>query len=265
METTKIQCGHGNARKYQTSKRANKGNQAKRTISIVFMCSTNGVRIHTECSVTLHISASDKAASAQHHDEMAMTKKCVVFGITPGFLEKPEGWPNLAAATMRWCFKRPRLPQLIAALLLLWLPSSHATAPCWFLGDCNGHGDCNTATATCSCYTGWGAATDIATYKAPDCSLRTCIITVHALIPRVGDLSAGMMACGLNGTCPPKALLCGFAGTCPSGPAWVDVPSAAYVAHANAECSARGLCDRTLGQCRCFIGFEGDACQRCAS
>jgi EGF-like domain len=53
------------------------------------------------------------------------------------------------------------------------------------------------------------------------------------------------------------------AGTCPAGPAWVDVPSTDTTAHAPAECSNRGLCDRITGQCRCYVGFQGDACQRC--
>jgi hypothetical protein len=56
---------------------------------------------------------------------------------------------------------------------------------------------------------------------------------------------------------------CGRAGTCPAGPAWVDVPSSDTTAHAPAECSNRGLCDRITGQCRCYVGFQGDACQRC--
>ena len=54
-----------------------------------------------------------------------------------------------------------------------------------------------------------------------------------------------------------------IAGSCPSGKAWTDVATGPNTAHAVAECSNRGLCDRTLGQCRCFVGFEGDACQRC--
>ena len=35
------------------------------------------------------------------------------------------------------------------------------------------------------------------------------------------------------------------------------------MAHALAECSNMGLCDRATGKCRCFAGFEGEACQRC--
>jgi hypothetical protein len=45
----------------------------------------------------------------------------------------------------------------------------------------------------------------------------------------------------------------------------VDVPTGAHTAHAIAECSNAGLCDRSAGRCRCFVGYEGEACQRCAS
>ena len=44
----------------------------------------------------------------------------------------------------------------------------------------------------------------------------------------------------------------------------MDVPTAATVAHAISECSNQGFCDRATGQCVCYSGFEGDACQRCA-
>lgn len=33
-------------------------------------------------------------------------------------------------------------------------------------------------------------------------------------------------------------------------------------AHYYMECSNKGLCDRTVATCACFIGYEGNACQR---
>lgn len=66
---------------------------------------------------------------------------------------------------------RHRIAFSLCALALLW--RCNATGPCFFLGDCNGHGDCQAATFTCSCWAGWGSPSDIATYKAPDCSKRT--------------------------------------------------------------------------------------------
>ena len=33
-------------------------------------------------------------------------------------------------------------------------------------------------------------------------------------------------------------------------------------AHYYTECSNKGLCDRTVGTCACFVGYEGNACQR---
>lgn len=50
--------------------------------------------------------------------------------------------------------------------------------------------------------------------------------------------------------------------TCPKGKAWVDTPTAQNTGHAQAECSSRGLCDRTTGNCKCFPGYDGRACDR---
>jgi hypothetical protein len=49
---------------------------------------------------------------------------------------------------------------------------------------------------------------------------------------------------------------------CPHDRAWVDVPTGEYTAHANAECSNKGICDPMTGFCTCFPGFTGNACQR---
>jgi hypothetical protein len=49
---------------------------------------------------------------------------------------------------------------------------------------------------------------------------------------------------------------------CPKGAAWFDEATAADTAHAPAECSNRGECNRASGQCKCMGGFEGSACER---
>ena len=51
---------------------------------------------------------------------------------------------------------------------------------------------------------------------------------------------------------------------CPPGKSWADIPTSANTAHAPAECSDKGVCDRVTGKCGCFSGFTGDACQRLA-
>eukprot|EP01039_Chlorochromonas_danica_P010178 gene10178-11262_t len=87
---------------------------------------------------------------------------------------------------------------------------------------CNGHGTCVNATSTCVCFDGWGSPNDITLYRAPDCSKRSC----------------------------------------PADRAWADVPLSSTSAHQMAECSNRGVCDRSTGACACFDGFVGNACQR---
>lgn len=112
----------------------------------------------------------------------------------------------------------------LALLALSFSPINVLGTTCAHLNSCNSHGTCDTNTGKCNCYNGWGSATDIAVYKAPDCSMRVC----------------------------------------PSDRAWVDIPTSATTAHGLAECSNAGLCDRTTGKCRCFAGYEGEACQRSA-
>ena len=103
------------------------------------------------------------------------------------------------------------------------LPAVARAGSCVSLNYCSGHGTCNDATSTCACFVGYGAPSDIMSVRAPDCSFAAC----------------------------------------PSGAAWFDVATGAYTAHAPAECSNQGLCDPTTGRCRCFAGYEGEACQRC--
>merc|ERR1712072_598089 len=49
---------------------------------------------------------------------------------------------------------------------------------------------------------------------------------------------------------------------CPFEFAWVDTPDATGAHHKYTECASKGICDRETGQCECFAGYEGKACQR---
>ena len=49
---------------------------------------------------------------------------------------------------------------------------------------------------------------------------------------------------------------------CPKGRAWTDVAAGVDSAHALAECSNMGNCERTSGQCICREGYTGVACER---
>jgi len=95
--------------------------------------------------------------------------------------------------------------------------------------SCSPHNHCNGhgtcyPPVQCKCFDGYGSDADVTIYRSPDCSKRVC----------------------------------------PAGKSWADVPTAATIAHALAECSDKGMCDRTSGKCACFPGFTGDACQRLA-
>jgi hypothetical protein len=77
--------------------------------------------------------------------------------------------------------------------------------------------------------------------------------------------------CSDRGTCD-KYSRCtcneGFQGAdcseyiCPFGIAWSDQAVATDVAHRLAECSNRGICDRSNGKCKCMEGYSGTSCDR---
>jgi hypothetical protein len=123
---------------------------------------------------------------------------------------------------------KPHGVLLAAALLLISLlgwSGGHSLGGTLCLNACSGHGKCrhnSTSGATCSCDVGWGASSDITSYRAPDCSSRTC----------------------------------------PSNKAWAWVATSNVSAHDVRECSNQGLCDHRTGLCRCSPGFFGAACER---
>jgi hypothetical protein len=91
--------------------------------------------------------------------------------------------------------------------------------------SCSGNGACDYCLEKCHCNDGFGSLTDMVT--------------------------AGR---DLDGTCSQKI--------CPKGKALVDVPTASNKAHAPAECSNKGSCNRESGECRCTAPFTGAACER---
>lgn len=118
---------------------------------------------------------------------------------------------------------------------------------------CNGHGRC-TSYDMCICNRNWQAA---------DCSERVCMFGLaHVDTPKgdldgSGDLSSADKLIIENNYVYPY-------GTTEQFPQMEDsdlVPLE-NSAHYYMECSNKGRCDRTTGECACYDGYDGVACQR---
>ena len=57
-------------------------------------------------------------------------------------------------------------------------------------------------------------------------------------------------------------MYCICVGECPKGIAWTDKAYATDLAHQEVTCSNAGKCNVDSGECECFDGFTGIACQR---
>jgi len=77
--------------------------------------------------------------------------------------------------------------------------------------------------------------------------------------------------CSGNGNCGASDICTCYANwqgadcserVCPYGLAWVDAPTGSSSAHTYAECSNKGICDRSTGLCQCYEGYEGKGCAR---
>lgn len=132
---------------------------------------------------------------------------------------------------------------LLLAVALLSVPT---TAEC--PNGCSGNGACM-AKDMCNCYKN---------YQGNDCMDRTCQFGyAHVDTPK-GDINMDQDRRTAN-------WILTNSQQHPAGTYEYFNPDAATSeAHFYMECSNKGLCDRSLGTCTCFDGYEGVACQRAA-
>jgi len=117
--------------------------------------------------------------------------------------------------------------------------------------SCSGHGVCG-AHDMCSCYRNWMAA---------DCSQRVCQYGNSFVDSPKGDLDA-------SNTITSNTVVVNSDrwkyGTQEMYPEMKTAGGTALTnnAHEYFECSNKGSCNRETGECECYTGYEGAACQR---
>jgi len=158
---------------------------------------------------------------------------------------------------------------VVLALLL-----AYAAAEC--PNACSSHGKCSEFDQ-CHCYRNW---------MANDCSERICQFGLSHVDSPLGDLDASGGALhnfktGGNKAAPAlnhsQIFPYGVYEQFPRMLKWVnDVATEGdkvgqadadhvvleHTGHYYSECSNKGICDRDAGECSCFPGYEGSACQR---
>ncbi|KAL7692693.1 putative EGF-like domain-containing protein [Plasmopara halstedii] len=129
-------------------------------------------------------------------------------------------------------------------IVILGIVSSSTYAEC--PNGCSGNGACM-AKDMCNCYKN---------YLGNDCFDRACQFGyAHADTPK-GDINMDQDRKTPNWIIKDSQQF-------PEGTYEYFSPDAATdEAHFYMECSNKGICDRTLGTCTCFDGYEGVACQR---
>lgn len=118
---------------------------------------------------------------------------------------------------------------------------------------CNGHGRC-TSYDMCICNRNWQAA---------DCSERVCMFGLAHVDTPKGDLDMSGDLSGADTPVIENNYVYPY-GTTEQFPQMEDsdlVPLE-NSAHYYMECSNKGKCDRSTGECVCYDGYDGVACQR---
>jgi len=118
---------------------------------------------------------------------------------------------------------------------------------------CSGHGTCGSFDM-CTCDRNWQAA---------DCSQRTCPFDLAHVDTPKGDLDHSNTITASSSTVIASSTVYP-SGTQEAFPKMVNGAGTqdSHTAHYYMECSNKGVCDRKTGECECFDGYDGAACQR---
>jgi len=141
--------------------------------------------------------------------------------------------------------------QLALVFVGLLAAVSRINAEC--ANACNGHGKC-TSFDMCICNRNWQAA---------DCSERVCQFGLAHVDTPKGDLDGSGDVSNANQVVVDNSYVYPY-GTTEQFPQMqdTDLQTLSDTAHYYMECSNKGRCDRTTGECQCFEGYDGVACQR---
>jgi len=129
--------------------------------------------------------------------------------------------------------------------------ASYINAEC--ANGCNGHGKC-TSYDMCICNRNW---------QANDCSERVCLFGLAHVDTPKGDLDMSGALTGPGHPVIDNSFTYPY-GTTEQFPQMEDsdLNILTESAHYYMECSNKGTCDRTTGECVCYDGYDGVACQR---
>lgn len=138
-------------------------------------------------------------------------------------------------------------------LLLASVPLATAVCP----NSCSGNGVCGEYDS-CTCY---------ANYRGADCSQRICPYAPAWVTTAKGDLNFDGDRVDYTVYNTDSKIIDGFETFTTqefTGGDWESWPAygVSGEGHFYMECANRGLCDRDTGECACFAGYEGSACQR---
>jgi hypothetical protein len=133
----------------------------------------------------------------------------------------------------------------LASILALGAFAGVANAEC--PNACSGNGIC-VQYDMCQCYRNW---------QGNDCSERTCPFGYAHVDSPLGDMD--MSGGELSG---PATTVVAGSEVFPMGTTEQYPDALTNEAHFYMECSNKGLCDRKSGDCECFDGYDGAACER---
>lgn len=143
------------------------------------------------------------------------------------------------------------LSSLFAGALVAASFANSVNAEC--ANACNGHGKC-TAYDMCICNRNW---------QGNDCNQRTCQFGLAHVDTPKGDLDMDGSLGGPNNHVVNNHPVYPY-GTREQFPQMEDTDLRPLTdsAHYYMECSNKGSCNRGTGECQCFDGYDGVACQR---